>query len=334
MNLETTYLGLVLPSPLVASAGPLTRSVPGIRRLAAAGVGAVVLPSLFEEQIRREAERDAALAEAGSESFGEALSYLPAPSGDGEPLQYLSLIERASAAVKIPVIASLNGATAGGWTAYASSMQSAGAAALELNIYYLHGDPLTPARDVEERYIEILSAVRAAVTIPIAVKLAPYLSSMGEMAIRLQRAGANGLVLFNRFMQSDIDPDTLTVTSGLTLSNPAEGVLPRSWIARLRGTVPLSLAASTGVESAHDVAAYLLAGADVVMSTSSLLRHGPEHAVALLDGLQAWMARKGFVSLDQVRGRLSPGSGADAAAYGRSSYLTTIDEATHTYAPG
>ena len=335
MNLETTYLGLVLPSPLVASAGPLTRSVPGIRRLAAAGVGAVVLPSLFEEQIRREAERDAALAEAGSESFGEALSYLPAPSGDGEPLQYLSLIERASAAVKIPVIASLNGATAGGWTAYASSMQSAGAAALELNIYYLHGDPLTPARDVEERYIEILSAVRAAVTIPIAVKLAPYLSSMGEMAIRLQRAGANGLVLFNRFMQSDIDPDTLTVTSGLTLSNPAEGVLPRSWIARLRGTVvPLSLAASTGVESAHDVAAYLLAGADVVMSTSSLLRHGPEHAVALLDGLQAWMARKGFVSLDQVRGRLSPGSGADAAAYGRSSYLTTIDEATQTYAPG
>ena len=149
--------------------------------------------------------------------------------------------------------------------------------------------------------------MKAVVTIPIAVKLAPYLSSMGEMAARLQRAGADGLVLFNRFMQSDIDPDTLTVTSGLTLSNPAEGVLPRSWIARLRGTVPLSLAASTGVESAHDVAAYLLAGADVVMSTSSLLRHGPEHAVALLDGLQAWMARKGFVSLDQVRGRLSRG---------------------------
>ena len=236
--------------------------------------------------------------------------------------------------MKIPVIASLNGATTGGWTAYASSMQSAGAAALELNIYYLHGDPLTPARDVEERYIEILSAVRAAVTIPIAVKLAPYLSSMGEMATRLQRAGANGLVLFNRFMQSDIDPDTLTVTSGLTLSNPTEGVLPRSWIARLRGAVPLSLAASTGVESAHDVAAYLLAGADVVMSTSSLLRHGPEHAVALLDGLQGWMARKGFVSLDQVRGRLSLVSGADAAVYGRASYLTTIDEATHTYAPG
>ncbi|MGD0448736.1 MAG: dihydroorotate dehydrogenase-like protein [Candidatus Dormibacteria bacterium] len=317
MNLETTYLGLVLPSPLVASAGPLTRSVTGIRRLAAAGVGAVVLPSLFEEQIRREAERDAALSEAGSESFGEALSYLPAPSGDGEPLQYLNLIERATAAVKIPVIASLNGATTGGWTAYAASMQSAGAAALELNIYYLSEDPLTPARDVEERYLEILSAVRAAVTIPIAVKLAPYLSSMGEMATRLQMAGASGLVLFNRFIQSDIDPDTLTVTSGLTLSNPAEGVLPRS-----------------GVESAHDVAAYLLAGADVVMSTSSLLRHGPEHAVALLDGLQAWMARKGFVSVDQVRGRLSTVSGADAAAYGRSSYLTTIDEATHTYAPG
>jgi len=291
------------------------------------------LPSLFEEQIRRETERDLDLAEAGSESFGEALTYLPVPVADGRPHEYLSLIERARAAVNIPVIASLNGSTSGGWADYAHSMQEAGASAIELNVYYLQGDPFMPGRDVEVRYLEILHIVSAAVRIPIAVKLGPYLSSVGEMAIRLHEAGAAGLVLFNRFMQNDIDPDTLTVTSGLPLSSPAEATLPRSWIARLRGRVPISLAATTGVESAADVAAYLLAGADVVMTTSSLLRHGPEHAVELLDGLQAWMERKGFESVEQVRGRLSTAAGADPSAYGRPSYLTTIEEATRAYAP-
>ncbi len=333
MKLDTTYLGLELSNPLVASAGPLSRSVSGIRRLAAAGVGAVVLPSLFEEQIRREAERDANLVEAGSESFAEALTYIPLPVADGQPRQYLSLIERARAAVAIPVIASLNGATSGGWAEYAASMQEAGASAIELNIYYLQGDPFDPGRTVEERYVEILRTVRAAVTIPIAVKLGPYLSSVGEMAIRLHEAGADGLVLFNRFMQTDINAATLTVSAGLPLSTPAEATLPRSWIARLRGTLPLSLAATSGVESATDVAAYLLAGADVVMTTSSLLRHGPEHAAELIDGLQAWMERKGFQSLDQVRGRLSMAAATDPSVYGRSSYLTTIEQATRVYAP-
>jgi dihydroorotate dehydrogenase (fumarate) len=334
MNLDTTYLGLPLSSPLVASAGPLTRSVTGIRRLAAAGVGAVVLPSLFEEQLRSEAERDASLAAAGSESFREALSYIPLPVADEQPRQYLSLIERARAAVAIPVIASLNGATGGGWTEYATAMQQAGASAIELNIYYLHDDPLISSREVEERYVEILRTVRGAVTIPIAVKLGPYLSSLGEMALRLHREGADGLVLFNRFMQTDIDPDTLTVRAGLTLSTPTEATLPRSWIARLRGRVPVSLAATTGVENAADVAAYLLAGADVVMTTSALLRHGPDHAATLLEGLRAWMERKGFTDLDQVRGKLSLAVGGDASAYGRSSYLSTIERATRTYAPG
>jgi dihydroorotate dehydrogenase (fumarate) len=175
--------------------------------------------------------------------------------------------------------------------------------------------------------------VSAAVRIPIAVKLGPYLSSMGEMAIRLHEAGAAGLVLFNRFMQNDIDPDTLTVGSDLSLSSPVEAGLPRSWIARLRGRVPISLAATTGVESARDVAAYLLAGADVVMTTSSLLRHGAEHADDLLEGLQAWMQRKGFESVEQVRGRLATAAGVDPSEYGRPSYLTTIEEATRTYAP-
>jgi len=332
MDLRTSYLGLDLSNPLVASPSPLTRSVTGIRRLAAAGVGAVVLPSLFEEQIRHETERDLDLAEAGSESFGEALSYLPVPVADGRPHQYLSLIERARAAVSIPVIASLNGATSGGWADYARSMQEAGASAIELNVYYLQGDPFMPGREVEARYLEILRTVSAAVRIPIAVKLGPYLSSMGEMAIRLHEAGAAGLVLFNRFMQNDIDPDTLTVGSDLSLSSPVEAGLPRSWIARLRGRVPISLAATTGVESARDVAAYLLAGADVVMTTSSLLRHGAEHADDLLEGLQAWMQRKGFESVEQVRGRLATAAGVDPSEYGRPRYLTTIEEATRTYA--
>jgi dihydroorotate dehydrogenase (fumarate) len=333
MNLETTYLGLTLRNPLVASPSPISHTVAGVRKLAEAGVGAVVLPSLFEEQIRLDAERDARLAEAGSESFGEARSYMPDPGIDTVPRQYLSLIERSRKAVQIPVIASLNGTTPGGWTGYAAALQRAGASAIELNIYYLSGHLTISGVQADERYLEVLRTVRAAVTIPIAVKLGPYFSSLGEMATRLQQAGADGLVLFNRFMQTDIDPDTLTVGAGLSLSNPAEATLPRSWIARLRGRVPLSLAATTGVESAADVAAYLLAGADVVMTTSSLLRHGPEHAATLLDGLRAWMEGKGFTGLDQVRGRLAPAAGADLTVYGRSNYLSTIEQASRVYAP-
>jgi dihydroorotate dehydrogenase (fumarate) len=334
MNLETSYLGLTLPSPLVASAGPITRTVDGIRRLAAAGVGAVVLPSLFEEQIRLDAERDTRLAEAGADSFGEARSYIPDPGIDTVPRQYLSLIERARKAVQIPVIASLNGSTPGGWTGYAAALQRAGASALELNIYYLHGHLMVSGAQADERYVEVLRNVRAAVTIPIAVKLGPFFSSFGEMATRLQLAGADGLVIFNRYMQTDVDAESLSVSAGLSLSSPAEATLPRSWIARLHGRVSASLAATTGVETAADVAAYLLAGADVVMTTSSLLRHGPEHAAALLDGLRDWMERKGFTGLDQVRGRLAPAAGADGTVYGRSNYLSTIEQAIRTYAPG
>jgi dihydroorotate dehydrogenase (fumarate) len=334
MDLDTSYLGLNLANPLVASPGPITRTVAGIKRLAEAGVGAVVLPSLFEEQIRLDAERDARLAGAGSESFGEAVSYIPDPGIDTEPRQYLSLIERAREAVRIPVIASLNGTTPGGWTGYAAAMQRAGASAIELNVYYLHGHLMVSGAQADERYVEVLRTVRAAVTIPIAVKLAPYFSSLGEIAGRLREAGADGLVLFNRFMQTDIDPDALTVSAGLPLSQPAEATLPRSWIARLRGRVPVSLAATTGVETYADVAAYLLAGADVVMTTSALLRHGAEHAATLLDGLRAWMERKGFTGLDQVRGRLSAAAGADPTVYGRANYLSTIEEAIRTYAPG
>jgi dihydroorotate dehydrogenase (fumarate) len=328
MDLSTWYLGLELRNPLVASASPLSNTADGVRRLADAGVGAVVLFSLFEEQLRREAAQNAALADAGTESFAESLSYFPgAADADPGPRRYLDLLERAVAAVDIPVIASLNGVTTGGWTDYATALEQAGAAAIELNIYHLPGDPLFGGRDVEQRHVEILTTVKAVVRVPVAVKLSPYYSSTGEMALRLDRAGADGLVLFNRFLQPDIDPETLTVTAGFGLSSPAEARLPRAWIALLAGRVRASLAATTGVEDPADVARYLLAGADVVMTASALLRHGVGHAGVLLDGLSGWMARKGFASVADVRGLLSVPADADGAAYERAGYVTALQAA-------
>ena len=239
MDLSTSYLGLALRNPLVASASPLSNTLDGVRRLADAGVGAVVLYSLFEEQLRREAERNARLADAGTDSFAESLSYFPAGADARTPgpRRYLSLLERAAAAVDIPVIGSLNGVTPGGWTSYARAMQDAGAAAIELNIYYIPGDPRITGRDVEQRHIDILRRVKDAVTVPVAVKLSPHFSSTGEMALRLDEAGADGLVLFNRFLQPDIDPETLAVVPGVDLSSPAEARLPRTWISILRRRV-------------------------------------------------------------------------------------------------
>ena len=332
MNLATSYLGLDLRNPLVASAGPMTQTADRVERLAEAGVGAVVLPSLFEEQIRAEADRDELLAEVGTDSFVEATSYLIDPDASVWPRQYLDLIGRASGS-GVPVIASLNGSTPGGWTDYARAMQDAGAVAIELNIYYLPGDPLIASHDAEQRYIDILTAVKSVVSVPVAVKLTPYFSSFGDMALRLEKAGADGLVLFNRFMQTDIDPDTFTVSTGFKLSSPAEATLPRSWIARLRGQLRSSLAASTGVETADDVAAYLLAGADVVMTTSALLRHGPGPVTALLDGLTAWMDRKGIGSVDEIRGLLAPGADTPQPGFGRYGYLRAVEQATKAYSP-
>ena len=222
MDLSTEYLGLTLRNPLVASASPLSQTVDGVRRLADAGVGAVVLYSLFEEQLRKQAALDAEMAEAGSEAFAEALSYFPdAAEEEPGPRAYVSLLERAVAAVDVPVIGSLNGVTPGGWADYARAMQDAGAAAIELNIYYLPGDTHTSGRDVEQRHLDVLARVKDAVTVPVAVKLAPYFSSTGEMALRLDEAGADGLVLFNRFLQPDIDTETLALVSGVSLSSPA-----------------------------------------------------------------------------------------------------------------
>lgn len=328
MDLTTNYMGLKLRNPLVASASPLSNTTAGIRQLADAGVGAIVLYSLFEEQLQREAEQNAASADAGIESFAESLSYFP-PSADTDagPRRYLSLLKRAVAAVDVPVIASLNGVTAGGWTDYSSALEQAGAAAIELNIYHPLGNPILPGRDVEQRHIQVLTTVKAVVSVPVAVKLHPYFSSIAEMAQRLDLAGADGLVLFNRFLQPDIDLDTLTVTAGFGLSDPAEGRLPRAWIALLAGRLRASLAATTGVDDASDVAKYLLAGADVVMTASALIRHGPNHARTLLDGLSSWMSGMGFGSLAEVRGLLSVAAAANESAEERAGYVAAMQAA-------
>jgi dihydroorotate dehydrogenase (fumarate) len=335
MELATSYMGLQLRNPLVASASPLSYTLDGVRRLADAGVGAIVLYSLFEEQLREEEARRAQIVDGPAESFPEALDYVPAVvKEDAGPSRYLSLVERAAAAVDIPVIASLNGVTPEGWTDYARSMQDAGAAAIELNIYYLPGDPDISGSDVEQRHLDVLRRVKAAVTVPVAVKLSPYFSSFGQLALRLDEAGADALVLFNRFLQPDIDPEALSIVPRVTLSNPTDARLPRTWIALLHGRVRAALAATSGVEDSADVARYLLAGADIVMTASALLRHGPEYARVLLDGLTSWMGRKGLQSVDELRGMLSVPVDADRSAYERAGYVSAMRAANRgAYAP-
>ena len=335
MELSTDYMGLALRNPLVASASPLSKTVDGVRRLVDAGVGAVVLYSLFEEQLRREAALNARLAEAGTESFPESLSYFPAGGrGGARPAPLPEPARARRGRRRGPVIGSLNGVTPGGWTGYARAMQDAGAAAIELNIYYLPGDPHISGRDVEQRHIDVLTRVKDAVSVPVAVKLGPHVSSTGEMALRLDEAGADGLVHFNRFLQPDIDPDTLAVVPTVGLSIPAEARLPRTWIALLHGRVRAALAATTGVEEPADVARYLLAGADVVMTTSALLRHGPAHAAVLLDGLSAWMARKGFTTVEELRGILAVAPDTDESAHERAGYVSALREAnSRPYGP-
>jgi dihydroorotate dehydrogenase (fumarate) len=335
MDLSTDYMGIALRNPLVASASPLSRTVDGVRRLAHGGIGAVVLYSLFEEQLLREAAESERLATAGTESFGEALSYFPAAAEDEPgPRHYLSLLARAAAAVDIPVIGSLNGITPGGWVDYSRAMEDAGAAAIELNVYYLPGDARISGRDVERRHLDILGRVKDAVDVPVAVKLGPYFSSTAEIALRLDEAGANALVLFNRFLQPDIDADILAVVPGVGLSSPLEARLPRTWIALLYGRVGAALAATTGVETSADVAKYLLAGADVVMTASALLRHGPEYATVLLDGLRDWMRRKGFRSLQDFRGLLAVPGDTEGTVYERAGYVTALRDANESaYGP-
>jgi dihydroorotate dehydrogenase (fumarate) len=330
----TTYLGMDLRSPLVASAGPLSQTVDGVRELADTGMGAVVLYSLFEEQVLAQAERDALLEELNSESFPEATSYFPDivdPELTTPAATYLSLVERASAAIDIPLIASLNASGTGSWVSFAHQLEDAGASALECNIYFVPGDVTVPGADVEARHLEIVAAVKQSVSIPVAVKLSPFFSSPGNFALQLVEAGADGLVLFNRFLQPSVDVEKLAVVPGVSLSSAADARIPRTWIATLRNRTAASLAATSGVETADDVAAYLLAGADVVMTTSSLVRHGAGYARTLLEGLEHWMARKQFDSVADFRGLLAVPAGAESSASARAGYVTALEKAKSTY---
>lgn len=324
-ELATTYMGMRLRNPVVASASPLNADVSNLVDLEEYGAAAVVLPSIFEEQI--EAERIELLRQmsAGSESFPEALTYFPNPAAYMlGTARYLDLIRRARAAVDIPVIASLNGASGQGWIDYAKEIEEAGASGLELNIYFIPTDLSLGALDVETRYAEIVASVASAIEIPVAVKLSPYFSAPGAIARRLRKAGADALVLFNRFYQPDIDLEELALRHDLELSTKNEIRLPLLWIALLAGNVDLSLAATSGVETSEEVVKYILAGADVVMTTSALLKNGVEHMATLVDGLQFWLDSRGHRSVDAIRGMFSYARVADPFAFERGNYIQVL----------
>ena len=325
MDLSTTYLGLTLKSPLVASASPLNAQLSNLKKLQDYGAGAVVLPSVFEEQIAQEQDLLDNLIDHGAESFGEALSYFPSLTTYAfETSRQLTLIEEAAAALDIPVIASLNGATDNGWVEYARDIEKAGAKAIELNIFFIPSDPTLSGRDVEQRYVDIVRSVCSAVTIPVSVKIGPYFSSTGHMAQQLVDAGAKGLVLFNRFYEPDINPDRLCVETSLELSSAFELRQPLLWIGVLSGRVNTSLAATTGVERSKDVIKYLLAGADVVMTTSALLRHGLSHMQTLSEGLKDWLEARGLSSPDEIRGKLNHAQIKDPESYERANYIKVL----------
>jgi dihydroorotate dehydrogenase (fumarate) len=326
-DLRTTYLGLDLATPIVASAGPLTGSPETAVRLADAGAGAIVLPSLFEEEIvHEEVELNFAL-EAGAEHFAEALDYFPRFAVIGSVLdRYLTTISDLKDALAVPVIASLNGTTTGGWVNYAQMLANAGADALELNLYRLATDPDRSAAEVEASDLQLVSDVVAAVDLPVSVKLAPYYTAMANFARRVTAAGVDGLVLFNRFYQPDLDLETRDVVPRIDLSQPWELRLPLRWIAILRPVLgaDVSLAATSGIHSGGDVAKALLVGADVAMTTSALLRNGPEHLATIEAELRAWMADHDYASVAELRGSVSTATSDDPAAFERANYLRTL----------
>ncbi len=325
VNLSTTYLGLNLRNPLVAAASPLTGDLDALRRMEEAGAAAVVLPSLFEEQLERNALAIRRLLTAGPEEFAEVLGRLPELDGyNTGPPGYLRHIKRAKAAVSIPVIASISGSADGDWTGHARLMEEAGADAVELNVYFVPSDPDATAAAVESRYIDMVAAIAEATTIPLAVKLGPYFSSLPNLAHRLIEAGADGLVLFNRYLQPEIDTTSLQASPHLALSTPDELRLPLRWIAILRPQTTASLAGVSGVASAEDVVKLILAGADVAMTASALLRHGPAHFRALLDGLRSWMEERTYDSLATIKGSLSAANSPDPSAFERANYVRAI----------
>jgi dihydroorotate dehydrogenase (fumarate) len=332
VDLSTRYLGLELGSPLVASASPMGQKIDTLRRLQDAGIGAVVLPSLFEEQVEHEELQLHGVLDLVADSHPEALTYLPELEDYNTGTDaYTRHLEACVRELEVPVIGSLNGVSVGGWLAHAKRLESAGSAALELNVYLIAADPDETADAVEQRYIDLVEAVRAEIRIPLAVKIGPFFSSVGHMAHRLVAAGADGLVLFNRFMQPDIDLDTMTIDPTLQLSRSDELLLPLRWIGILRDKVHASLALSTGCHTGQDAIKGLLVGADVVMMASALLHEGPEHAGTVLDGVTAWMTDHEYPTVSMLRGAMSMAHVPDPVAYARANYARVVSNYVSPY---
>ncbi|MFO1432088.1 MAG: dihydroorotate dehydrogenase-like protein [Candidatus Competibacteraceae bacterium] len=327
MDLSTNYMGLKLKHPIVASASPLSEKVDSIKRLEDAGAAAVVMFSLFEEQIRFENEAFEDYWEVSTDMYAESIDYFPIKQDyHVGPERYLETLQQATEAVDIPIIASLNGVTNSGWIDYAKQLQQAGAKGIELNIFYIPADLELTGQAVEQRYLEIAKAVKSAVSIPVALKLSPFFSSMGNMAKRFtEEAGVDALVLFNRFYQPDYDLEHLEVLRNLELSTPNEIRLPLLWIAILRGRINASLAATSGVHTPVEVIKYLMAGADAVMTTSALLKNGPSYLRKLIDGTQAWLEQKQYQSVSQLKGSMSQKNVLDPTAFERANYIKILE---------
>lgn len=335
IDLSTTYLGLKLATPLVASASPLSRDVDGVRRLEDAGASAIVLYSLFEEQLRQEEIDLDYHLNAGTESFAESLTFFPQASEfHTGPEGYLKHIAKCKAAAKIPIIASLNGSTLGGWTKFAGEIEKAGADAIECNIYSIPTDAALTAADIEKSYLEIVEAVKQVVTIPVAVKLSPFFSNLANMAQRLDRAGADALVLFNRFYQPDINLEELEIQPNVLLSTPQSLRLPLTWIGILFGRLKANLAATGGVHSAQDVVKLLMVGADVTMLCSSLMRHGINHLRHLEREVRDWMEEHEYESVKQMQGSMSQQRCPDPTAFERAQYMRAVKGMQHIHMAG
>ncbi|MFO1487653.1 MAG: dihydroorotate dehydrogenase-like protein [Verrucomicrobiota bacterium] len=325
MDLTTHYLGLKLRTPFVVSASPLSEDIDHIKHMEDAGAAGVVLYSLFEEQLRRDRLELNESLQRGTEGFAESLTYFPEPEEYHlGPEEYLKHISKAKAATNIPIIASLNGSSTGGWTQYARLIQQAGADAIELNIYYIPTDPNLSGAEVEQTYLDILKAVKSEVTIPVSVKLSPFFSNFANMAKKLDLAGADGLVLFNRFYQPDIDLESLEVRPNILLSTPMAMRVPLRWIALLYGHVSADLAATSGVHRASDALKMLLAGADVTMLCSVLIRHGINQIRLIERDLAGWMEEHEYISVQQLRGSLSQKNSDDPSAFERAQYMRAI----------
>jgi dihydroorotate dehydrogenase (fumarate) len=325
MNLTTHYMGFELKNPIVPSASPLTRNLDNIRRMEDAGAAAITMHSLFEEQIEFEAQQFDHFFGYGTESFAEALTYFPKLNEFGVgPDAYLELVHKAKRAVGIPVIASLNGVSDGGWIDYATKIQQAGADALEVNLYFLPTDPRMASGDVEQIYLDVLASVKRHVTIPVAMKIGPYFTSLPRMAQALDAGGADALVLFNRFYQPDLNIEELTVDPHLVLSTSDELRLPLRWIAILYSHTSCSLALTTGIHTAEDAVKAVMAGADIATMTSALLHHGVSHITTLVDGVTRWMEEHEYDSVDMMKGSLSQRNVAEPAAFERANYMKTL----------